>query len=113
MKYRLLKDKVGCLEWYVLNQTHPEILDCTGFHDGPVRREYIDALPDVVEEFTPYYTVEFDELLAEDTMHKPAPSQFYFKSPNKARQMPGGVWTVEERPNHYVGIRREWVEPIE
>ena len=113
MKYRLLKDKIGYLEWYTLNPTHPEILDCNGFHDGPVKREYIDVLPDIVEEFKPYYTVEFDSHLAEDTMHKPASDQFFFKAPKKIRRMPGGISEIVELPNHYVGIRREWVELID
>lgn len=108
MKYRLLKDKIGYLEWYTASEKHPEILKCYGFHDGPVRKEYIDILPDIVEEFKPTYTVEFDE----GTMHKTDPSQFYFKSEKKAIRMPGGIWEIREYPNQYVGFRREWVEPI-
>lgn len=113
MKYKILKDKVRYLQWYYPSERHPEILMCAGFADGPVRREYVDILPDVVEEFKPTYTVEFDEPITEDTMHKTDSSQFYFKSPKKVIRMPDGVWEIREYPNQYVGIHKDWVEPIE
>lgn len=113
MKYRLLKDKIGYLEWYFSNEKHPEILMCTGFHESTPNQEYIDVLPDVVEEFKPYAVVEFDEHLSEDTMHKPSSSSFYFKSEKKVIHLPDWKWEVHNVPNHYVGIHRAWVEPIE
>ncbi len=114
MKYRLLKDKIDHLSWYMKFDDAPEnVIECMGFSAEMLtyggRKEYIDVLPDIVEEYKPKGIIMFEDL--DQEILEPKSEDFFFAHDKKAVRMPSGVWEVWERA-HFVHVIRAWVEPI-
>jgi hypothetical protein len=112
MKYRLLKDKINSLSWYVNYEKADNVIECTGFSEEMLtygRTQDIDVLPDIVEEYTPTGIILFEDW--DEEIIKPTSGDFFFAHDKRARRMPGGIWGVTEK-QHFVRISRRCVEPI-
>lgn len=116
MQYKLLKDKITDLGWFNTYEKDPTILSCFGFASElkvfPNHPEYIDVLPDIVEEYVPSGIIGFDD---EDEEICPLlKNDFFFKHNKLTRRIPssGGKYEIVDR-EHYVHISRLWLEPIE
>jgi hypothetical protein len=113
MKYRLLKDKIDSLGWYVNYKKAENVIECLGFADALLdfpTPQYIEILPDIVEEYVPSGIILFDDCGEE--ILQPKSGDFFFIYNKEARRMPGGIWEVREKP-HFVHVSRRCVEPIE
>jgi hypothetical protein len=112
MKYRLLKDKIDSLGWYVNYEKADNVIECIGFSDEMLtygESQHIDVLPDIVEEYNPTGIILFDD--CEQEIIEPKSGDFFFAHDKRARRMRGGIWEVKEK-QHFVHISRRWVEPI-
>jgi hypothetical protein len=109
MKYKLLKNQIGGLAWHYISPSDPTVVICTGFCDTTLP-QYIEHLPDIVEEFTPTGQVGFDEPI--DNIEPPYTSELYFKHDILVVRMPCGQLEKLDRP-HVVSINRRWVECID
>lgn len=113
MKYKLKKEQITGLSWYSVftddnKVKHSDILVCHGFNTSPKEKD-INVLPDIVEEFVPKGTIQFDDW---DNEVMPVEElEFFFKIPKKTGQDSQNAYN-EEEDSHYVRINRNWLEPV-
>ena len=108
MKFKLLKDRIKDLVWYVPH-AKPNVLECSGFTEMPHEMQ-IQVLPDIVEEIIPEGIISFDDW-DEEVFTAGLLANFFFQSEKLAKRNSDGIFQVVDAPN-IVCIDRNCVEPI-
>jgi hypothetical protein len=95
MKFKLLKDCIKDLVWYVPH-SKPNILVCSGFTERPHKTQ-IQVLPDIVEEIIPEGIIQFDDW--DEKVCEKGPGDFFFMSEKLAKRNSDGIYQVFDDPN--------------